>query len=79
MITANVVHFTPPSTYDRIVSIEMFEHMKNYRELMARVASWLKPGGKLFVHIFAHKSMPYHFEVRLASLLPQTNARIPLR
>eukprot|EP00983_Pelagomonas_calceolata_P076592 1153475-Pelagomonas_calceolata.AAC.7 len=47
VITANVVDFTPPGTYDRIVSIEMFEHMKNYSMLMARVASWLKPGGKL--------------------------------
>eukprot|EP00967_Tisochrysis_lutea_P023160 scaffold26495_cov21-Tisochrysis_lutea.AAC.1 len=46
VITANVVDFTPPGTYDRIVSIEMFEHMKNYSMLMARVASWLKPGGK---------------------------------
>mmetsp|Transcript_5360 Transcript_5360/g.14420 ORF Transcript_5360/g.14420 Transcript_5360/m.14420 type:complete len:368 (-) Transcript_5360:83-1186(-) len=62
VITANVVDFTPPGTYDRIVSIEMFEHMKNYSMLMARVASWLKPGGKLFVHIFVHKTMPYHFE-----------------
>ena len=44
----------------------MFEHMKNYRELMARVASWMKPGGKLFVHVFAHKSMPYLFVVRPA-------------
>ena len=40
----------------------MFEHMKNYRELLKRIASWLKPEGCLFVHIFAHKNCPYHFE-----------------
>ncbi|TKA63452.1 hypothetical protein B0A49_09752, partial [Cryomyces minteri] len=52
----------PPSSFDRVVSIELFEHMKNYELLMAKVARALKPGGKLFVHIFAHKSMPYDFE-----------------
>jgi cyclopropane-fatty-acyl-phospholipid synthase len=50
--------------FDRVVSVEMFEHMKNYGELMARIAQWLKPGGSLFVHIFTHRSAPYHFEVR---------------
>lgn len=65
VITANMVDFAAPATYDRIVSIEMFEHMKNYRELLRRCSSWLKPGGKLFVHIFVHKSLPYHFEVRV--------------
>lgn len=48
--------------FDRVVSVEMFEHMKNYRRLMAKVASWLKPGGKLFVHIFTHRDYAYHFE-----------------
>lgn len=51
-----------PETYDRVVSIEMFEHMKNYELLMAKVSRALKPGGKLFVHIFAHKDTPYDFE-----------------
>lgn len=60
-----MVTFTPPGEYDRIVSIEMFEHMKNYGVLMERISNWLKPGGKLFVHIFVHKTMPYHFEVRM--------------
>ncbi|KAF3022983.1 hypothetical protein E8E14_010029 [Neopestalotiopsis sp. 37M] len=49
-------------TFDRVVSIEMFEHMKNYELLMAKVAKVLKPGGKLFVHIFAHKDSPYDYE-----------------
>ena len=47
---------------DRVVSIEMFEHMKNYEALMAKVSRALKPGGKLFLHIFAHKESPYDFE-----------------
>ncbi|KAK5017851.1 hypothetical protein LTR16_001567 [Cryomyces antarcticus] len=51
-----------PSSFDRVISIELFEHMKNYELLMAKVARALKPGGKLFVHIFAHKSTPYDFE-----------------
>ena len=48
--------------YDRVVSVEMFEHMKNYEELLGRIRSWLKPDGKLFVHIFSHKEYAYHFE-----------------
>jgi cyclopropane fatty-acyl-phospholipid synthase-like methyltransferase len=48
--------------YDRVVSIEMFEHMKNYELLMAKIARALKPGGKLFVHYFAHRDSPYDFE-----------------
>jgi cyclopropane-fatty-acyl-phospholipid synthase len=48
--------------FDRLVSVEMFEHMKNYRLLMAKVSRWLRPGGKLFVHIFTHREFAYHFE-----------------
>ena len=50
--------------FDRVVSIEMFEHMKNYQALMADVARWLKPGGLLFVHIFTHRRFAYHFVAR---------------
>ncbi|HEY8053358.1 MAG TPA: cyclopropane-fatty-acyl-phospholipid synthase family protein [Steroidobacteraceae bacterium] len=50
------------SVFDRCVSIEMFEHMRNYEVLLARIASWLRPGGKLFVHIFAHQTLMYPFE-----------------
>jgi cyclopropane-fatty-acyl-phospholipid synthase len=46
------------------VSVEMFEHMRNYETLMARIAGWLRPQGTLFVHIFTHKSFAYPFEVR---------------
>ena len=48
--------------FDRCVSIEMFEHMRNYEILLSHIASWLRPGGKLFLHIFAHKSLMYPFE-----------------
>lgn len=52
----------PASGFDRCVSIEMFEHMRNYRHLLGNIAGWLAPGGKLFVHIFAHRSLMYPFE-----------------
>jgi cyclopropane-fatty-acyl-phospholipid synthase len=48
--------------FDRCVSIEMFEHMRNYEVLLSRIAGWLRPGGKLFVHIFAHQNLMYPFE-----------------
>ncbi|TAL83023.1 MAG: class I SAM-dependent methyltransferase [Rhodanobacter sp.] len=51
-----------PAQFDRCVSIEMFEHMRNYEVLLGRIGSWLRPGGKLFVHIFAHKTLMYPFE-----------------
>jgi cyclopropane-fatty-acyl-phospholipid synthase len=53
-----------PGRFDRVVSVEMFEHMKNYQALMANVARWLKPGGMLFVHIFTHRDLAYHFVAR---------------
>ncbi len=63
ILTADMNDFAAEAAaYDRVVSVEMFEHMKNYRLLLARVASWLRPGGKLFVHIFTHKDYAYHFE-----------------
>ncbi|PWN47408.1 S-adenosyl-L-methionine-dependent methyltransferase [Violaceomyces palustris] len=56
-----------PDQFDRILSIEMFEHMKNYSELFRKVSRWLKPHDDqdppyLFIHIFCHKTTPYHFE-----------------
>ncbi|KAL9011027.1 MAG: hypothetical protein Q9173_004097 [Seirophora scorigena] len=63
VITHDIVDYDfEPSAFDRVVSIEMFEHMKNYELLMAKVAKAMKPGGKLFVHIFSHKTTPYDFE-----------------
>jgi len=52
------------SSFDRCVSIEMFEHMKNYQRLLANIARWLRPGGQLFVHIFTHREFAYHFIAR---------------
>lgn len=62
VITANITDFHSEQTFDRIVSVEMFEHMKNYRELLRRIASWLRPNGLLFVHIFTHSRFAYHFQ-----------------
>jgi cyclopropane-fatty-acyl-phospholipid synthase len=52
----------PAREFDRCVSIEMFEHMRNYQTLLGNISGWLKPGGKLFVHIFCHRSLMYPFE-----------------
>ena len=52
----------PEHQFDRAVSIEMFEHMRNYQHLLGKVSRWLVPGGKLFVHIFCHRSLMYPFE-----------------
>ena len=54
----------PEGEFDRTVSIEMFEHMRNYQHLLGNVSRWLKPGGKLFVHIFCHRSLMYPFETQ---------------
>jgi cyclopropane-fatty-acyl-phospholipid synthase len=50
--------------FDRVVSVEMFEHMRNYEQLLARIGSWMKPNGTLFVHIFTHRDYAYPFDVR---------------
>ena len=52
----------PASNFDRCVSVEMFEHMHNYATLLGRIGGWLRPGGKLFVHIFCHRTLLYPFE-----------------
>ena len=61
VITADMNHFGAPGRYDRIVSVEMFEHMRNYRQLFGRIHDWLKPGGRFFMHIFCHRSTPYEY------------------
>lgn len=67
VLTGNIADFEMPDEvlgrgFDRVISIEMFEHMKNYGLLLAKVAGWMKPDARLFVHIFAHKLLAYHFE-----------------
>ncbi|GAB2492008.1 SAM-dependent methyltransferase [Arenimonas alkanexedens] len=54
----------PEHSFDRAVSIEMFEHMRNYQHLLGNISRWLVPGGKLFVHIFCHRSLMYPFETQ---------------
>ena len=63
VITVNINDFSIDKTFDRVVSVEMFEHMRNYQKLMHKVATCLKADGKLFVHIFTHKDLAYKFEV----------------
>ena len=60
----NVFEAPGPGSYDRVVSVEMFEHMRNYELLMGKISRWLKEGGLLFVHIFTHKEYAYPFEDR---------------
>jgi cyclopropane-fatty-acyl-phospholipid synthase len=62
VIAADMNAFMPQGAFDRIVSVEMFEHMSNWRDLLKRAASWLKPDGRLFIHIFSHRSAPYRFD-----------------
>ena len=63
VVTGDVVDYEfEAESFDRVISIELFEHMKNYESLMTKIARSLRPGGKLFVHIFAHKTIPYDFE-----------------
>jgi cyclopropane-fatty-acyl-phospholipid synthase len=57
----------PVGAFDRVVSIEMFEHVRNYSLLLRRIASWLRPDGALFVHVFAHRRFAYPFDDRGAS------------
>lgn len=63
VLTADMNTFTINESFDRVVSVEMFEHMRNYKLLLAKVSSFLKPDGKLFVHIFTHKTLAYKYEV----------------
>lgn len=62
VITADMNVFDPEMQFDRIVSVEMFEHIMNWRELMKRARSWLRPDGRFFLHIFTHRSGAYLFD-----------------
>jgi len=62
VVTADMNDFEAKELFDRVVSIEMFEHMRNYEKLLGRVNSWLKNDGKLFIHIFSHQKVAYPFE-----------------
>ncbi|MDH5581822.1 MAG: cyclopropane-fatty-acyl-phospholipid synthase family protein, partial [Bdellovibrionales bacterium] len=64
IITADVSTFETEETFDRVISVEMFEHMRNYKTLLKNVSHWLNDNGTLFVHIFAHKEISYKFEFK---------------
>ena len=62
VITRDMNDFSTDRHFDRIVSVEMFEHMRNWDQLLQRISTWLTPEGKLFIHIFTHKQFAYTFE-----------------
>jgi cyclopropane-fatty-acyl-phospholipid synthase len=62
VITADMNDFAASHRYDRIVSIEMFEHMSNWRDLLTRARGWLNPDGRLYLHMFSHAHTPYRFD-----------------
>jgi len=61
VITEDMNRFASARKFDRVLSVEMFEHMRNYRALFERIHSWLEPGGRFFLHIFVHRAVPYAF------------------
>jgi cyclopropane-fatty-acyl-phospholipid synthase len=68
IVTADMNAFEPrEKDFDRIVSVEMFEHMRNWKLLLERLASWTAPQATMFIHVFSHKELPYPFEVRDSS------------
>ncbi len=62
VVTADMNDFAPHARFDRVVSVEMFEHMANWRPLLERIRGWLEPDGRLFLHVFSHRSQPYRFD-----------------
>lgn len=67
VLTCDMRDFDIQQTFDRIVSVEMFEHMRNYQLLLQRVSHWLAPNGRAFVHVFCHRHTPYLFETEGAA------------
>lgn len=61
VVTADIAEFAPEGRFDRVVSVEMFEHVRNWEALLARVATWLTPDGALFLHVFCHRTRAYPF------------------
>lgn len=62
VVTADMNDFTPAQPVERIVSVEMFEHMSNWRSLLSRARTWLVPDGRLFIHVFSHRESAYRFD-----------------
>ena len=66
VVTANVADFQVAvgERFDRVVSVEMFEHLRNWPEMFQRIAGWLEDDGRFFMHVFVHRDAPYAFEDR---------------
>ena len=62
VVTADANVFHPGRRFDRVVSVEMMEHTRNWEAMLRRMASWLDPGGRAFVHVFSHRSLSYPYE-----------------
>jgi len=62
VVTADANVFEPGRRFDRVLSVEMLEHLRNYPALFSRIASWLEPGGRLFVHVFSHRRFAYPYD-----------------
>ena len=65
--TCDINDFAPDQRFDRVVSVEMMEHVRNHRALFERIATWLAPDGALFSHIFCHRTRTYTYEVESAN------------
>ena len=77
MITADINELSLARRFDRVVSIEMFEHMRNWELLLARIAGWLEADGRAFVHVFSHRRLAYTFEDTWAAERFFTAGRMP--
>ena len=77
VVTADVNSLDPAGRFDRVVSIEMFEHMRNWEALLERIAGWLEPDGRLFVHVFSHRLLAYEFAGTWAAERFFTAGRMP--
>ncbi len=62
VVTADANRFDPGRRFDRVMSVEMMEHTRNWESLLRRVASWLEPGGRMFVHVFTHRELAYPYD-----------------
>lgn len=67
VLTADMNGFSADGRFDRVVSVEMFEHMRNVGELLRRICGWIRPDGRLFIHIFCHRELAYPFETEVGT------------
>lgn len=63
VITADIIGFAIDEHFDRVLSVEMFEHTRNWRRLFDKVSGWLKADGQFFMHVFCHHRSPYFYEL----------------